>query len=184
MEGDGPDKGIPVRMDRVIAGRNAVAVDRVCLAMMQTPQGKPAHLAYAAGSHIGPFTIGQIEIRGAFTSRPFQQPIIPPTVWIPKAYPVVFAPRSGRQTTIAYSLAETTEARVQIVRVSDQRPAITAIRTLQDWTLQAAGINGLRWDGRDDIGQFALPGTYAIRVQTRRDPDSMFGAATGWVIVA
>jgi uncharacterized protein (DUF362 family) len=182
MEGGSPDQGTPVRMDRVIAGRNAVAVDRVGLAMMQAPQSTAAHLAYAAGSGIGPSTFSQIEVRGAFTSRAFRQPLIPPTAWIPKAYPVVFAPRLGRQTTIAYSLGEPTEARVQIVRVTDQRPTITTIRTLQDWTMQSAGVNGVRWDGRDDSGQLVSPATYAIRVQTRRDAESMFGAATGWVI--
>ena len=183
MEGDGPDKGIPVRMERVIAGRNAVAVDRVCLAMMQTPQSRPTHLAYAAGSGLGPSTLGQIDVRGAFTSRAFLQPVVPPQAWIPKAYPVVFAPRTGRSTTIAFSVGESTETRVQIVRVNDQLPVIRTTRTLQDWTMQAAGVGSVRWDGRDEIGQFAAPGTYAVRVQTRRDPESMFGAATGWVVV-
>jgi uncharacterized protein (DUF362 family) len=184
MEGDAPDQGTPVRMDRVVAGRNAVAVDRVCLAMMQTPQWKAAHLAYAAASGVGPSALSQVDVRGAFTSRAFRQPIIPPLVWIPKAYPAIFAPRLGQETTIVFALSERADTTVEILRVADHWPSTTTIRTVQDWTLQNPGILAVRWDGRDGAGRPAVPGTHCIRVRTRRDPESMFGAAAGWVVVS
>ena len=54
MEGFGPLNGTPVQMNTVIAGRNAVAVDRVGLHIMDIPQLAVRHLHYMAQGELAP----------------------------------------------------------------------------------------------------------------------------------
>jgi uncharacterized protein (DUF362 family) len=181
MEGDSPDEGTPVVMGLALAGRNAVAVDRVGLAAMQVPQGAVQHLAYATWKGLGPATLAQIEIRGPLFSKAFQRPIIPPLVWLPWAQPSTFAPAAGESTTIVFNLDEVADVRCDVLRVRDQSAIVETIRTVADWSQRPAGTVTLPWDGRDDGGSVVPAGTYAIRVRSRRDPESMFGAAVGWI---
>jgi uncharacterized protein (DUF362 family) len=181
MEGDAPDQGTPVSMDLVLAGRNAVAVDRVSLAVMQVPQDRVQHLAYAAWRGLGPASLTDVEVRGSFKSRAFLQPVIPPIVWLPWSYPS--SPGVGQQSYIGYRLSEAAETCVEIVRVRDQYPVIEPVRMLSDWTVRAAGQLVFVWDGRDTAGAAVPAGTYAIRARARRDPDSMPGSAIGWLTV-
>ena len=187
MEGDAPADGTPLQMDIAIAGRNAVAVDRVCLAVMQVPQDAVQHLAYATWKGLGPATLSQVEVRGPFASRAFRRPIIPPLVWLPWAYPASFTPAIGQQTAIIHKLTEAAQTRVEIVRLRDQAVSLEVVRTLSEWTERPPGNLGLAWDGRDDAGALVAPGTYGIRARSRRDsapdPRMSIGAAIGWVVV-
>jgi hypothetical protein len=183
MEGDGPVEGSPVRMDLVVAGRNSLAVDRVCLDVMAMPQDRPQHLTYATWLGLGPASMAQIALAGdGYTPSAFQQPTIPPHVWMPRATPITFSPAAGERTTVNYMLTDAAETHVDLLRTSDVRPAITLIRALRGWMARPSGIDTLTWDGRDDAGQLVPPGTYAIRVQARYDAaPTLLAAATGWV---
>jgi uncharacterized protein (DUF362 family) len=191
MEGEGPTDGTPVRMDLVVAGQNAVAVDRVCLYAMGMAQEWVQYLAYAAAKGLGPATLSGIEVRGdPFTPRPFRLPaIVSPIVWRPVATPNVIAPGLGQQTLLAYRLHARPDlacaTRVEIVRTSEQTSTITLVRTIRDWAPRASGVESLPWDGRDDAGQIVSPGVYTARVQARYDghDEVPIAYATCWVTV-
>jgi uncharacterized protein (DUF362 family) len=181
MEGFGPVSGTPVRMDLVVAGRNALAVDRVCLDIMAVPQDRPQHLAYAAGRGLGPATMSPISVLGdAYTPRVFQPPIIPPPVWMPRVVPATFSPGAGDQTMISYKLGAPAQTSLEVLRTSDTNPDITLVRVLRNWALRPAGIETAMWDGRDGAGDIVPPGTYAIRARARLDETQMFSAGTAW----
>jgi uncharacterized protein (DUF362 family) len=182
MEGDSPDAGTPVEMDLVAAGRNALAVDRVCLDIMQVPQTRAQHLTYATLKGLGPSAMSQIDVVGdGYVSRAFQQPVIPPQIWPPKVTPLVFSPGSGQQSSFTSLLTEPGETRLEVLRSRDIMPSLTRVRLLRDWAARSPGVDTVAWDGRDDSGSLVAPGTYAVRFQSRRDADSMFSSATTWV---
>jgi len=183
MEGESPSDGTPVRMDLAVAGSNALAVDRVCSAIMSTPQERAQHFTYAALRGLGPASLDEVSVVGdSFTPHPFLQPRIPPQVWYPRTTPSVFAPGRGDRTTITYRLLEPALVRVQVLRTTDVTPSIAVVRTLRDWSMiPAAGVEALVWDGRDDAGALVAAGTYAVRVQAFLDGVTLFNAGTGWV---
>ncbi len=183
LEGNSPDAGVPVNAGVAVAGRNAVAVDRVCLEIMATPIAHVQHLAYAAARGLGPSSLSQVQVRGAFAAHPFQQPVIPPGVWAPKSYPAVFSRSSGTGTTLAYRLADSAEVRLEIRRTRDHVSTFDTISVVHDWTPKAAGVEAHHWNGLDDAGAPAPDGTYAIVARTRRSAGEMMSAATGWVTV-
>lgn len=185
LEGNGPLQGTPVRMDLVIAGRNALAVDRACLQIMGVAQDAVQHLTYAARRGLGPADLAAITIAGdPFTPRPFALPIIPPTIDVVQATPAAFAPAVGQTTTIAYSVDRACQTLVEIVRVSETSPQVARVRLLHDWNDRSAGLETLSWDGRDDAGQIVPAGDYAINVHaTGGETASNHGRATGWVRV-
>jgi flagellar hook assembly protein FlgD len=84
---------------------------------------------------------------------------------------------------ITHKLAEAAEVQVEILRLRDQPPGLEIVRTVADWMPRGAGQITVPWDGRADGGALAAPGTYGIRVRSRRDPGAMFGAGVGWVTV-
>ncbi len=185
LEGNGPLQGTPVRMDLVIAGRNALAVDRVCLQIMGIGQNAVQHLTYAARRGLGPADLAAITIAGdPFTPRSFALPIVPPTIDVVQATPTSFAPALGQTTTIAYSVDRACQTLVEIVRVSETSPQVTRVRLLRDWSDQPAGSDALPWDGRDDAGQIVPAGDYAVNVHaTGGETANNHGRATGWVRV-
>lgn len=184
MEGDAPDLGNPVRMDLAIAGSNALAVDRLCAAIMGTAQDRVQHFTYAALKGLGPASLAEVSPVGdPFTPRAFQQPVLPPHVWVPRASPTTFAPGRGESTAIACRLVHPARVRLQVLRTSDLLPTYTVVRTIRDWTPRPAGLETAVWDGRDDLGDLAPAGTYAIRAQAETDNTTLFNAATGWVAV-
>jgi uncharacterized protein (DUF362 family) len=184
MEGDAPDQGTPVRMNLVAAGANALAVDRLCAHIMGTPQERVQHFAYAAANGLGPASLAEVQAAGdPFTPRAFRQPLLPPRVWLPRAFPPQFAPGRGEETTIAFRLVHTSRVRLQILRTSDLLPSFSVVRTVRDWTVRSPGIQTAVWDGRDDEGQLVPAGTYAVRAQAETDGTTLFNAGTGWVSV-
>ena len=184
LEGDGPWDGNPVKMDLVLAGSNALAVDRVCLAAMDISQDRVQHLTYAAAKGLGPSDMAMIEVLGdPLPSYPFTQPDIPPIANAPECDPRIFSPCAGQRTSITYRVDWACRTRVEIVRTWDIGPWVRHIRTLHDWTERPAGPETLSWDGRDDDGQVVVPGRYTARVQAKYSDDGRPAYATGWVWV-
>jgi len=187
MEGEGPVQGTAVNLDLVVAGRNAVAVDRVCLWAMELPQLGVHHLTYAAREGLGPNDVSEIDVLGdPFTPRAFASPPgLLPLVEYPRVVPDRFAPGAGEQTSVTYWVTSPCETAVEIVRTSELSPETTTVRTLHDWTNRPTGSETLIWDGRDDDGQVVLPGRYTARVRARYNDDpGEVAYATGWVWVA
>ena len=75
MEGLGPEKGITVPMNVVLAGQNMVATDAVAASVMGFDPRCIRHLALASQRGLGPCDLDQIEVRGvpiAAVARPFK----------------------------------------------------------------------------------------------------------------
>ncbi len=78
MEGDGPIEGDPVEMDLIIAGRDIVAVDAVCTAIMGFDPTKVKHLRLAAQKGVGEIDLARIRVKGLqieSVRRPFKSPV-------------------------------------------------------------------------------------------------------------
>lgn len=185
MEGNGPLSGTPVRPDTVIAGRNALAVDRICLEIMDIPQQSVYHLTYAARSGLGPSDTQTIEVHGdPLISHPFLRPESPPVVEYPKINPKAFVPGANQHTEIVYGVDRTCWTRVEVVRTWELWPTVVPVRTLRDWAVHPAAVEVLEWDGRDDEGNTVSPGFYTVRVQATSPANGRSSYATNWVWVA
>lgn len=185
MERTGPIGGDPVRMDIVVAGDNALAVDLVCLAAMKIPVADVQHLRYAAMLGFGPAAPGDIEVRGdPMTPRAFVRTPNLPLVNYPRATPGLIVPTRGETTTVEYAVNMPCATRVEIVLATETSPALTPLRTLRNWAAQPAGSAGLVWDGFDDSGQVVPPGLYGIRVSSLGYGVNLILHAFGWVRVA
>ena len=182
MEGDGPWNGNPVKMDFVLAGSNALAVDRVCLMAMDIAQNRVQHLEYAATKGLGPSDMDMIEVVGdPLPSHSFVQPDIPPQVDAPTCTPKVFSPGAGQYTIITYRVDRACWSYAEIVRTWDIGPSwVRRIRTLHGWKKLSSGTETLIWDGRDDDGILVFPARYTVRI---RATASRSAYATGhlWV---
>lgn len=165
METVGPWAGDPVRMDTVIAGDNPLAVDLVCLHVMQLPVTRVQHLQFAMATGMGPAAADQIEVRGdPLPTRPFVVPPFLPVAGYPLTTPAAIAPARGESTTIRCAIGARSLLRAEIVLPSDASAALPRVRLLADWTDVAPGAVTLAWDGRADDGTPAAPGRYGIRV--------------------
>lgn len=182
MEGNGPLSGAPVSMDTVIAGRNAVAVDRVCLGLMKIPQLAVRHLNYASLLGMGPGSLNQIEVTGdSATPRQFTLPVTPPSFDPPLISPTVFQP--GSQTCrVSIQFGTPCYCLVDVLLVHDERPDVDHVRSLRPLAFRDRGTEVLKWDGRADDGSLVAPGRYAIHVRAH-DPSFLtrHGDAIGWV---
>lgn len=188
MEGHGPVEGDPVRMDLVIAGRNPVAVDRVCLGAMDIPQREAVvHLQYASQRALGPSTLSEISIQGdSITPYSFLLPNTPPMVKKPYVYPFFFSPGKKNSVNIIYSLSRPPcVVRMDIVRAYFYTIDLTHIRTIHDWTALDPGFKWATWDGRDDEGAIVTePGLYAVRIMAKEAEEALFETcAFSWIYV-
>lgn len=182
MEGHGPYGGDPVRMDVVVAGSNALAVDLVCLAAMQLGVQRVQHLRYAMNLGLGPADASEIEVAGdPLPTRPFVASPTLPLVSYPRALPALVA--AGSPTTILFAVDMTCAARVEIVLPSELSPELPRVRLLRDWSYQPTGVASLAWDGRDDAGDPVSAGRYGIRVSTVRYGSNQVLHVFGWVLV-
>ncbi len=182
MEGFGPLYGQPVKMDVVVAGANALAVDKTCLEVMRIPQTWVQHLRYASALGLGPNDMNSIDVVGdALPSREFARALIPINIEMPGFNPAEFSPGDGQTTEITYWIDRDASVRVDIVETADFRPwLIRHKRALQDWTEIPSGTNTLEWDGRDDNGVVLPSGRYAARIRAF-DPDKTADVyAIGW----
>jgi hypothetical protein len=151
---------------------------------MGLPHGWVQHLTYATLRGLGPARLEDIDVLGdPYTPHPFVRPPVPPTVWYPLASPTSFAPSSGQQTEITYSVSSECETLAEIIRVTDFDPGLVDVRLLRDWQVRPPGAETLPWNGRDNAGQIVPTGVYTIRIQARHASSPMLSYATGRVIV-
>ena len=166
MEGPGPAFGSPVRMDLVLAGRNAVAVDRVGLSVMSLPQTSVRYLAYASRFALGPEDLSSIELVGdPVEPRAFAIPVVSPVIEYPRVWPAAIRPAAGQRAAIAQWYGESCRRRIQVVRLYDEDPRMDVVRTILPESTVAAGTEWTSWDGRDDAGVVAAPGRYAVHLR-------------------
>ncbi len=194
MERTGPYGGDVVAFDTVVAGRNAVAVDRVCLAAMGIQQHWPYHLLLAAHKGLGPLRMSEIELRGdALEPRTFVLPDVPPVIDLPITTPATLSlaaaraaqaqPQQEQAVAISYGVNRPCVTRIEIVQTSDLTTEVVQVRLLQDWTLRAAGTYSLQWDGRDDDGALVAPGLYTARVEATHGERARNAFASAWITV-
>lgn len=184
MEGRGPIFGSPVRMNTVLAGRNALAVDRVALSLMQLSQRAVRHLDYGAQAGLGPRELGEITLAGdPLNPRAFALPPLPPYVEYPRVNPAVFDPSAGQRTTIRIYYGQPCIRTLDILRLYDDRPAVDSIVTLSPYMLKRKGYELVAWDGRAEDGSLAPPGRYAAHVRAVRSTDGRPTDGLAWVVV-
>ena len=185
MEGKGPLQGTPVAMNTVLAGRNALAVDRVGLAVMQVPQPAARHLNYLSFFGMGPSNLSNVDIVGdPLATHPFDIPLTPPNFEPPLLSSPTLNPSLGDEVSVSTTFHQQCFRLIEVVRVSDESPEVDRLRTLQPLSFQGVGTHVSSWDGRAEDETIVPPGRYAIRVSTRRlDFQSSPGAATSWVTV-
>jgi uncharacterized protein (DUF362 family) len=190
MEGRGPVQGTPVQLNRVIAGRNALAVDRVCLQMMEIAPERVPYLTYAAQKALGPASLDAIYVAGdTYDSVPFLLPMdqLPPLTWRPAVNPSSFIPGSGQQTTVTFRLDARPDRlcsrRIEIISTSEMSSTIAPVCILREWEARPSGIESVLWDGRNSAGDLVAPGTYTVRIQARYEGQTIVASATNWIVV-
>ena len=186
MEGEGPVEGVPAELDLVVAGRNALAVDRACLWATSLPKRGVKHLTYATRRGMGPAHIDEVKLLGdPIKPRPFAWPTsLPPLLEYPRIVPDKFVPRDGQEVSVIYRVAFPCRTRVEILLASELSPEVIVIRTLHDLESRPARIEVLKWDGRDDDGHVVPPGCYTVRVLAIYEEEGTEAYGTGWVWVS
>ncbi len=158
MEGLGPTRGTPVRMNAVFAGTNALAVDRAAAAAMQVPDHSIRHFIILAGKGLGPSSLSEVEIAGdSLTPRAFLMPPLPPVLDRPYLSAVQFNPGRGERVVIIQGYYSIVHRKAEIVALRDDTSAMRLIRTLLPFAYRGPGADVISWDGRDDAGAIVPP---------------------------
>jgi len=190
MEGLSPLWGTPVYAQTVLAGANALAVDRVAVHLMGLTQREVKHLSYAARLGMGPAGLSEIEVRGdALAPMSFQPVATTPIIEYPRAFPELFHPNAGESTCLVCWYGEPCDRTVRVLRAYDDEPVVSVVRELTPKQVRDAGFELLRWDGRADDGSLVEPGRYAVHLTAspvNGDPTGLPPAAyaIAWVEVA
>lgn len=186
MEGEGPWAGNKVNFNTVLAGRNGVAVDRVCLTAMGLAQTSLRYLNYLSALGLGPSSLTGVDILGdTLAPRNFVRPArLPVDIEPPRMVNPVFTPGSGQVASIQARFNETCDRTITIQRLSDAPNAIQTVRTIVARSRRDAGVDLVSWDGRDEGGNLVTAGRYAVHSKAER-PDGLTRAsdATSWVTV-
>jgi uncharacterized protein (DUF362 family) len=182
----GPVLGTPVRMDLVLAGRNAVAVDRVAMSAIGIPQGSVQHLLYASRVGLGPPDTSTIATAGdALPVRQFSLRIASPYVEFPRVFPSTIGGSYPSTAGIVTWYAETVYRTIEVARFSETSTAVETVRTLLPYALRAPGFETTTWDGRTDAGEPAGPGRYGVHVRAYTTRARIrHSDAVGWITVA
>jgi uncharacterized protein (DUF362 family) len=166
MEGFGPTQGTPVQLDTVLAGRNALAVDRVGLAAMEIPQDAVQHLTYAARAGLGPATADDIVTAGdPLVSKKFSRPPGPPVVEYPRILPTYFRPGAGERCHAVMWYGHQCVRQVEVRRLYHHSTQTDVIAVLRPYAGRPTGHEIVSWDGRDQGGAVVPPGRYAVHVR-------------------
>lgn len=190
MEGLSPLWGTPVHAQTVLAGANAVAVDRVAVHLMGLTQREVKHLAYASRLGMGPAGLSEIDVRGdALVPIPFTPLVTTPIIEYPRPFPEVFDPAAGQSTCLIGWYGDPCDRTVRVVRAYDDDPTVSTVRELAPKATRDPGFELLRWNGRADDGSLVTPGRYAVHVTASPVNGSDDGLppaayAVGWVEVA
>lgn len=184
MEGMGPRFGDPVRMDLVLAGCNAQAVDVIGTEVMGIDPQQVLHLVYAGLKGMGPLAANAAGIVVAGDPLPmgaFTPPRLAAQLPYPDA-PDVFATGGGSTVNIQYAVSMDIPTRVEIATVDDDRPwDFTRVATVRPFTWTTAGTHSVSWDGTDNAGTLLPPGKYAIRVAAHKRAGSRHQYAFRWI---
>jgi hypothetical protein len=181
--------GNPVHAQTVLAGANAVAVDRVAVHLMGLTQREVKHLSYAARLGMGPAGLSDIELGGdALVPTIFRPRFTTPIIEYPRPFPEVFDPAAGQSTCLVGWYGEPCIRTVRVLRAYDDDPSVSTVRALAPTATRDPGFELLRWDGRADDGSLVAPGRYAVHV-TAGPVNGQGGLpppayAVGWVEVA
>jgi uncharacterized protein (DUF362 family) len=168
MEGLGPLSGAPVQMNTVIAGRNAVAVDRTGLHIMDIPQIAVRYLYYMSQWGVGPHDMQNVTLAGdAPLVRRFILPPTPPSYDPPRLSVSQFSPGNGQSVTGSIRYYQPCYRTVRILKLNDQDTTVEVIRTLASQQYRAPGSEDVVWDGRKDDTTIAPPGRYAFHVSAK-----------------
>jgi len=144
VNGPLPGMGMPKRVDLVMAGRNPLAVDLVCVQAMGLEPGIAGHLAYRAALGIGPSTVAEVDVLGdPFDSVQFTPPERGPAVGYPWAWPTWVNPGSGTGTWRTHTIDLPGAVDVGITRVASTSAAVQTIRRLQSWVPRDPGRHWL-----------------------------------------
>jgi hypothetical protein len=171
MDGQGPISGMPVNTNVVLAGLNAVAVDRVGLNVMEMAQNAVTYLDYAAQAGLGPPNTKTVTLLGdTYIPYPFVPAMTPPVVFQPTASPDTISISAGQSTTITYAIPVSCYTLAQIIRDSDTTPSVVPIRTLHSFKPVAPPGESVIWNGLNDNGVPVAPGTYLVRIQAIPSP--------------
>jgi len=182
MDETGPWGGVPLRLNLVIGGRNALAVDLVCLDVMSISPLAVQHILYGTQLGMGPRSLADIEIRGdPFTPVQFTTPPRGPMVGYPVASPNWFRPSVSDQAVLSYSVDVPCQVQVEIAAVYVDSPEVDQVRLIQSWSHRASGRHFLVWDGRANNGQLVTPRAYALHVSAKAYNTSPMMNGTGFV---
>jgi uncharacterized protein (DUF362 family) len=166
MEGVGPSFGTPVRMDVVLAGANAVAVDRVALHAMNVPAGGVRYLVHASRAGLGPADVSSITTSGdPLPQHAFLLPPIAPVIEYPRVLPAAFTPAHGESVTAYIGYVDAVIREIDVLELFEDSTAVRVVRTLAPLAGRAGGAETIAWDGRDNDGAAVSPGRYAIHVR-------------------
>ena len=171
MDGEGPTTGNPVATNVVLAGLNALAVDRVGLNVMEFAQNSVTYLGYAAQAGLGPANTNNVILLGdTYTPYPFVPAITPPVLYQPVATPNTISISAGQSASIKYAIAASCDTLVEIIQDSDVTPSVNVIRTLHPYKMVKAPGESVTWNGKTGAGVAVAPGTYLARVQAIASP--------------
>jgi uncharacterized protein (DUF362 family) len=166
MQGEGPTSGQPVATNVVLAGLNAVAVDRVGLDVMEFPQTAVPYLEYATQMGLGPSDTSNVTLLGnSYVPYKFKPAQTAPIVWAPVPSPSTISLSANQTTTITYNFPVACYTLVDVIQDSDQTPGVVPIRTLHGFTVVQPPGESVVWDAKNNSGQPVTPGTYLARVQ-------------------
>lgn len=190
MEEKGPISGTPIQSNTILAGSNALAVDRVAAQQMAVPFERISHLTLAQRIGLGPQSLSQISIRGdALVQTPFKQAtlILPPTGAPSSDRSIVTAPQ-GATVTYSVPAGNVFFTRLEVISNDFDNPGVQVRRLLADWRQQGPGSYQVFWDGLDDQQNALPPGQYFLRLLTRWKTAPvtariLFGSASRSVLV-
>ncbi|MGA2740520.1 MAG: DUF362 domain-containing protein [Bryobacteraceae bacterium] len=178
MEGDGPTAGTPVATNVVLAGLNAVAVDRVGLNVMEFVQNSAeatyvTYLDYASEADLGPPSFNDVALLGdTYTPFPFVPATVPPILWAPTCTPNTISISAGGSTTIKYAIPTECFTHAAIIQDNDVTPGVTVIQTLHTFKAVKSPGESLTWNGLNSSGSPVAPGVYYAQIQAIPSPSN------------
>lgn len=172
MEGDGPTSGTPVATNVVLAGLNALAVDRVGLNVMEFAQDSTTYLDYASDAGLGPSNTDNVILLGeTYTPYPFVPPTAPPVLFAPECTPNTISLSAGNfSVKIKYALPNACFTHAGIIQDSDVTPGVNVIETLHAFKEVKSPGESLVWNGLNSAGTLVQPGTYYAQIQAISSP--------------
>ncbi len=177
MQGNGPIYGSPVNAGVVLAGKNPVAVDRMCMQMMLgTVKYHATHLDFMAVAGMGPSAqqvSTQVITHG--DAPEYLNFIGPHLLWPYSGIPSLSASSvpMGAGLTITYQWPQAANGRVEIIQDNeglDERQVgptdrVTQIKLISDWASYTTNeLSTFTWGGTANSGSPAGTGAYLVRI--------------------